>query len=123
MRPTEITGAAVAAVGLVALAAFFVVRYLRNRPTPAELERRRRADINSRGKIGDGEVIDVEGVAVLYSYHVGGVGYEAAQDVSSLESYLPPDLMSMIGPVSIKYDPRNPANSIVICESWSGLRV
>ena len=27
-----------------------------------------------------------------------------------------------IGPVSIKYDPRNPANSIVLSEEWSGLR-
>jgi hypothetical protein len=28
----------------------------------------------------------------------------------------------MIGPVSVKYDPRNPANSIVISEQWNGLR-
>jgi hypothetical protein len=32
-----------------------------------------------------------------------------------------PDL-STIGPVSVKYDARNPANSIVLAENWSGLR-
>jgi len=35
---------------------------------------------------------------------------------------LPADRMSMVGPASVKYDPRNPANSIVLCEQWSGLR-
>jgi hypothetical protein len=29
----------------------------------------------------------------------------------------------LIGPASLKYAPRNPANSILICERWSGLRV
>ncbi len=97
-------------------------RYLRNRPTPEEIERRRRDAINRVGKLGDGEVIDVEGIAVIYSYQVRGVGYTAAQDVSALEAQLPSDLMAMIGPASVKFDPRNPANSIVICEGWSGLR-
>jgi len=34
---------------------------------------------------------------------------------------LPADL-SAISPVAVKYDPRNPANSIVIAEEWTGLR-
>ena len=33
-----------------------------------------------------------------------------------------PDL-SGLGPVAVKYDPRNPANSIVLAEEWSGLRL
>jgi hypothetical protein len=53
---------------------------------------------------------------------VGGVGYTAAQDVMSLEALLPSHRMSMIGPALVKFDPRNPANSIVLCEEWSGLR-
>ena len=31
--------------------------------------------------------------------------------------------ISAAAPVSVKYDPRNPANSIVLAEQWSGLRV
>jgi hypothetical protein len=26
-------------------------------------------------------------------------------------------------PIQIRYDPHNPANSIVVAESWSGLRL
>jgi hypothetical protein len=78
--------------------------------------------VNAAGKIGDGEIIDVEGATIVFSYSVAGVGYTAAQDLSSLEAMLPPDLASIIGPVSVKYDPRNPANSIVVCERWSGIR-
>jgi hypothetical protein len=29
--------------------------------------------------------------------------------------------MALLGPALVKFDPRNPANSIVICEEWSGL--
>ena len=39
-----------------------------------------------------------------------------------LQEYLPHDY-SEVGPVSVKYDPRNPANSILVAEQWSGLRV
>ena len=28
----------------------------------------------------------------------------------------------LVGPVTLKYSTRNPANSIIICEEWSGLR-
>jgi hypothetical protein len=72
--------------------------------------------------MGDGEIIDVEGFSIMYSYSVAGVGYTATQDAIDLRDKLPRDLLSMIGPVGIKFDPRNPANSIVFCEQWSGLR-
>ena len=29
---------------------------------------------------------------------------------------------SGVSAISVKYDPRNPANSIVVAEEWSGLR-
>jgi hypothetical protein len=29
---------------------------------------------------------------------------------------------SGVSAMSVKYDPRNPANSIVVAEEWSGLR-
>jgi hypothetical protein len=53
---------------------------------------------------------------------VAGVVYTASQDLAALQSLLPRDPMTMVGPVSVKFDPRNPANSIVLCEDWTGLR-
>jgi hypothetical protein len=103
-------------------------RYLRRKPEAAELERLRRAAINRDGKLGDGEVMDVDSVThpgsilVVYAYSVAGAIYTASQEVMALRALLPEDLMTMVGPVSIKFDPRNPANSIVVCEEWSGLR-
>jgi hypothetical protein len=42
--------------------------------------------------------------------------------VSRLRALLPPELSKVIGPVWIKYLARNPANSMIICEQWSGIR-
>jgi hypothetical protein len=52
---------------------------------------------------------------------VRGVEYTASQDVSRLRQYMPRDL-STIGPVFVKYDAHNPANSIVLAENWSGIK-
>ncbi len=89
----------------------------RRRVTPVELERRRRMMLNARGKLGDAELVDVEGHNVVYSYAVRGVGYTAAQDVSAIAHLLPE---TVTGPMSVKFDPKNPANSIVVCEDWNG---
>jgi len=35
---------------------------------------------------------------------------------------MPPGPQRLIGAVTLKYSPRNAANSIVVCEEWSGLR-
>jgi hypothetical protein len=91
-------------------------------PTPHELERRRREAIAALGKIGDANVIEVQENHVIYSYEVGGVAYTASQDISGLEVFLPEDPFGVIGAVSVKYDPKNPANSIVVAQDWSGLR-
>ncbi len=66
---------------------------------------------------------DVSAGIIYYSYAVGGVEYCASQDVTQLSELLPPDTDRLIGAVKLKYSIRNPANSILICESWSGLRV
>jgi hypothetical protein len=112
------------AVLAVVFAAVFAMRRRRfkNLPTPDEIERRRREAIHQSGKLGDGEIIDIEGSAIIYSYSVAGVGYTASQDLKALESLLPSDVMSIIGPVSVKFSRGNPADSIVVCEQWSGLR-
>ena len=74
------------------------------------------------GKMGDATLVEIRDDLVFYSYAVRGVEYTASQDVSRLAHRVPTDLSAM-GAVSVKYDPRNPANSIVIAEEWSGLRV
>jgi hypothetical protein len=95
---------------------------LRRRPDAAEIERQRRMAIHRDGKMGDGEIIDVEGDLIVYSYSVAGLLYEATQDAAALQDKLPADRISMVGPVSVKFIPHNPANSIVLCEEWTGLR-
>lgn len=96
--------------------------HYRNRPTQEELERRRREMLHVIGKMGDCSILELQGSTAIYSYDVRGVEYTASQDLAALSSYLPPDPWVVIGPASVKYDPRNPANSIVLCENWTGLR-
>ncbi len=96
--------------------------YYKNRPTPAELERRRRERLNQVGKVGDASVFEVNGTAAIYSYEVHGVEYTASQDLSSLDAHLPSEWGAIVGSASVKYDPRNPANSMVLSEQWSGVR-
>lgn len=98
-------------------------RVFRRQPTPEELERRRRDAILRTGKIGDAEIIDVDGTIITYTYSVSGVVYTVAQDASAIARLLPEDRMRLLGPASIRYDVKNPFNSIVVCEAWSGFRL
>jgi hypothetical protein len=114
-------------IGLAAFAGLVLaggiwVLFLHKDP-PDKRERRRRLAVNSRGRLSDGMVTDVGSDVVYYSYSVRGVEYRASQETSTLTEFLPDDLDRMIGPVTLKYSPRNPANSIVLCEHWSGLRI
>jgi hypothetical protein len=113
----------IGAFAVLTAAAFLGWRMFRRQPTADELERRRREMLHGRGKIGDGEILDVDGNVILYSYSVGGVEYTVGQDAASIESLLPEDRMRMVGPASVRFDPKNPPNSIVLCEEWSGLRL
>jgi hypothetical protein len=94
----------------------------RSRISPEELERRRRATLVSAGKMGDATVLEMRDHFVLYSYAVRGVAYTASQDLSGLQHLLPQDLEATFGPVLVKYEGRNPANSIILAEDWCGLR-
>ena len=71
------------------------------------------------GKMGDAMLLEIHDGQLLYSYDVRGVEYTASQDVTCLP--VPADL-SNAPALSVKYDPKNPANSIVVAEEWSGLR-
>ncbi len=93
------------------------------RRDPNERERQRRLKVNLRGRLGDGVITDVQDDSIYYSYSVRGVGYTAAQDISQLRERLPSELDRLIGPVTLKYFPDNPANSILLCEHWSGIRI
>ncbi len=93
------------------------------RPSPAERERRRRLDVNARGRTGGATITDFRDGVVCYSYEIGGVEYNACQDVSALLALFPAEPRTLIGrPATLKYLASNPANSILICEDWSGLR-
>jgi hypothetical protein len=110
-----------ALAGLLLLVLAMVV--MRARRSPAEREKRRRKHVYSMGRMGDGMCTDVSGDVIYYSYSVNGVDYNTSQDVSALRNLVPADGSLIIGPVTFKYLAREPGNSIVVCEEWSGLRI
>jgi hypothetical protein len=113
----------VGSLALFATLGLLVWRFFHPPLTPEEAERRRRDGLLGGGKIGDCEITDVDGSIISYTYSVSGVIYSVAQDASALARRLPEDRMRMVGPASVRYDTRNPFNSMVICEAWSGIRV
>jgi hypothetical protein len=94
----------------------------RKRPTPEEIEAARRLWLTQHGKLGGGEVLEIGDNTISYVYDVRGMSYTTSQDVSALEAHLPEDRWSIVGAVGVRYDPRNPANSMVLSETWTGLR-
>jgi hypothetical protein len=105
---------------LLIAVAVLVARQIKG--TPEKRERKRRLMVNMEGRLGDAFITEASDCALYYSYSVGGVQYEASQDVTTLRHLLPPEPEKLIGHASLKYAPRNPANSILLCERWSGLR-
>jgi len=111
------------AVAAIAAVVWLAIRMWKgSRISAEELERRRRAALNAKGKLGDATLVEVRGNLLFYSYDVRGVEYTASQDVSALRELLPADPDAVNGVVYLKYDPKNPANSIILAEDWSGLR-
>jgi hypothetical protein len=103
----------------------------RRKKTPEQREALRRQRISAHGRITDGTVLDVQEFdsdtghsvqMVIYTYDVAGVQYECSQDLTHLRQFL--DLHSRrIGvATSVKYDTHHPGNSIVVAETWCGLR-
>jgi hypothetical protein len=118
--------------GSVAAAVVGAVYWARSRkksPQQRELERRLRLSV--AGRITDGTVLDKQEYTpdgsdpvqlLIYTYDVAGVTYECSQDVTQLGQLVNPDSCHMGVPASVKYDPQNPGNSIIVAEGWSGLR-
>lgn len=123
-RNAVLAVATAAAIGGVAWYLFH-----RPRPTAEELERARRDLLATQGRITDGSITETPAGdetdetprLILYNYRIAGVEYEAAQDVTML-SELVKDLRTDL-PIQVRYEPHNPANSIVVAERWSGLRL
>lgn len=135
-------GAAVAALIMIAYAFF--------RPTedPEATEKRRRLHLNQIGRIAEGQIVELSehpptpppprrkllgGGAhplqdlrarhlVSYSYAISGVTYHTAQDITGLEGQIRFERLVAGQPASVKYDPANPSDSILVADDWSGLR-
>lgn len=101
-----------------------------HRPSAEEVERRRREELALSGRITDGVILDARTLSnedsvsptpevLVYSYSVAGLIYNCAQDVSAL----PNEVLGfrIDQSVQVRYDPRNPGNSIIVSETWTGL--
>jgi hypothetical protein len=139
------------AAAAVLLAASGILVWWRRRPRdPEEIERRRRVYLNRVGRIVEGRILEIieappealpaknrslfpgkkksaapagngSRTLVSYSYSISGVSYETAQDVTGMEERACLDRIVVGQPASVKYDPANPGNSILIADDWSGL--
>ena len=58
----------------------------------------------------------------FYKYDVAGVTYECSQDVTYLRHWINLHSCRLGLHTSVKYDPQNPGNSLVVSENWMGLR-
>jgi hypothetical protein len=58
---------------------------------------------------------------LYYTYAISGVTYETAQDITGLEERLHLSRIAAGQTASVKYDPSNPSNSILLADDWSGL--
>jgi hypothetical protein len=59
---------------------------------------------------------------LIYDYLIGGVDYQCAQDITNMREVVDAEQVHAGFPCSVRYQPGNPQNSIVISEKWSGLR-
>lgn len=120
----------VATGGVALLGTYALLRG--KKKSPDELERERRAWLEGSGRITDGTVIDVQelpaannhhaAVMLIYKYDVAGVSYECSQDVTYLRHWINLHSCRLGLHTSVKYDPQNPGNSLVVSENWMGLR-
>jgi len=124
----EVAGG-LASIAVLGVAAIWLLR--RKRPTDEELELRRRKLLVQSGRIVDGMLLDISELGtedgntmklLIFSYRIGGVDYECSQDITALSSIVDPAQVRVGFPCSVRYQPGNPQNSIVLAENWSGLR-
>lgn len=126
--PLRLYGLVLAGVLLVLASAAGWLR--RARHTPEQQESLRRKVLDAGGRIADGTVTDVQEMVaadgraaqlLIYQYDVSGVTYHCSQDVTRLRHHVDLHSCRLGLRASVKYDPQNPGNSIVVAERWSGL--
>jgi hypothetical protein len=116
-------------VAVASLAAYLL--FHRQPKKADDLEKERRAWLEQSGRITDGTVIDVQEIPgqehksatlLIYHYDVAGVSYECSQEVTYLRHLVNLHSCRLGLPTSVRYDPQNPGNSLVVSEKWMGLR-
>jgi hypothetical protein len=128
LQHPRITAAIAAGIILLTAGIWWLIRS--RRPSAEELERRRREHLATHGRITDGHILDARTLSgedsleptpevLVYSYRIAGVTYNCAQDVSMLPEQVRGFRLDQ--PISLRYDPRHPGNSILVSETWSGL--
>lgn len=84
-----------------------------------EDEPSRIARLSKTGRMTDGEIIDAVSdnngqiTQVTYTYMLAGVQYESSQELSALQQQRSGDYAPG-RQIVVRYDPRSPANSIVV---------
>ena len=116
---------------IAALGAAVIWLIVRRRPSEDELEQHRRQFLVQSGRLVDGMLLDICEMSatdgrtltlLLFSYRIGGVDYECSQDITTMRTIVDPAQVRVGFPCSVRYQPGNPQNSIVVAEGWSGLR-
>ena len=87
-----------------------------DRPRPKGFTNRRKNPAPAPPKT-NGEAVKM----LHYTYSISGVTYETAQDISGLEERACMTRAIAGQAASVKYDPSNPSNSILLADDWSGL--
>jgi len=128
----EVAAAFIVVASLAIAALVFLAGKWRRENDPDEKERLRRLEVNRNGRIASGEVVDIvdEELApngarrrfLHYRYTVGAVDFAACQDVTLISERIGDDPRGVVGAVAVKYHNKNPYNSIIVCEHWSGFR-
>jgi hypothetical protein len=104
---------------------------MRRRPSAEEIERARRQFLVQSGRLVDGMLLDVYEVDgtdgrtltfLLFSYRIGGVDYECSQEITAMLGVVETGKVRAGFPCTVRYQPGNPYNSIVVAEGWTGLR-
>ncbi|HYX40391.1 MAG TPA: DUF3592 domain-containing protein [Pyrinomonadaceae bacterium] len=82
-------------------------------------EAARRARLLRTGRIGEGTIFDIatdkQGhiTHVFYAYEINGVEYESSQTLDDAQRTHAADYVAG-APITIRFDPRQPANSVVV---------
>lgn len=105
----------------VTLAGTSAALLFRSQPDATQKEMQRLLILHQRGRIAHGDLDEVHGQTVFYSYEVSGVSYTAAQDLSLFPLLTEDRLRMLTGQVNIKFHRANPSNSMVHSDHWSGL--